>query len=114
MDSENLYVVGIKNFGECNGNFYNRRTSNDYFDSSVKMGESFVEGKDYYQQNDDQKAVYGDRYIDMITPLLNANVEMPVFSDENMYISSDCEHLTQAGARYYAKILELGWIVGDV
>ena len=47
----------------------------------------------------------------MITPLLNEAGEMPVFSDEKMYISADCEHLTQAGARYYAKVLDLAWIV---
>lgn len=111
VDPEKLYVVGIKNFGECNGNFYNRRNCDDYFASTVKMGKSFVEGKTYYQQNDDQRAAYGDHYIDMITPLLNEAGEMPVFSDEKMYISADCEHLTQAGARYYAKVLDLAWIV---
>lgn len=30
-----------------------------------------------------------------------------VFSDSNMYISQDTKHLTQGGAQYYAKILDL-------
>ena len=30
-----------------------------------------------------------------------------VFTDDGMFISQDCRHLTEAGAKYYAKILEL-------
>lgn len=113
VDTNKLYIVGIKNFGECNGNFYNRRFNSNYFDFTVKLGQSYVDGKSYYQQNEDQKTVYGDHYIDMISPLINENGEMPVFSDEKMYISADCEHLTRAGARYYARKLDLGWIVEE-
>ena len=29
-----------------------------------------------------------------------------VFSDENKFISQDCIHLTQGGARYYAQVIE--------
>lgn len=111
VDAEKLYIVGIKNFGECNGNIYNRRFETDYFSSRIKMGKSFVEGKTYYEQNDEQRECYEDHYIDMITPLLDECGEMPVFSDSKMYISADCEHLTQAGAEYYSKILDLSWIV---
>lgn len=112
VGTEKLYIVGIKNFGECNGNIYSKRFSEHYFDSSIVLGQSFVEGKTYYQQNDDQRAIYGSHYIDMITPIMNEDGSVPVFSDENMFISADCEHLTQAGASYYAKILDLSWIVG--
>lgn len=52
------------------------------------------------------KGIYGDHYIDMLSPLLDGN-EIRVFTDKNYYISQDCRHLTQQGAQYYSKILDL-------
>lgn len=109
--SEKLFVVGIKNFGECNGNIYNRRFHSDYFSSSVRLGKSFVQDITYYEQNDIQKEAWGDSYIDMIAPIIHEDGTLPVFTADHRFISSDCEHLTQAGAQYYAELLELEWIV---
>ena len=64
----------------------------------------------FEEQNELQKEFYGDKYIDMIEAIRNDDGSIPVFTDTNKYISADTEHLTQAGAQYYSRILDLSWI----
>lgn len=34
------------------------------------------------------------------------NGKVRVFSDDGKFISQDCRHLTKAGAKYYAKMID--------
>ena len=45
--------------------------------------------------------------LDMMLPVMIDDKHVKVFTDDGKFISQDCRHLTQAGAQYYAKILEL-------
>lgn len=98
---DKVFVVGNKGFGYNNGNIYNRRFQEDYLSSSITLS------KDYFEQNDRLRAEFGDRYIDLLTPVRNTDGSIRVFTDDGKFISQDCLHLTKAGAKYYSRILDL-------
>lgn len=97
----NIYGIGTKGIGETNGNVYSRRFSKSYYSSRLYIP---AKVKLVY---DEEKSFWKDKYVDLIEPLISDDMTMPVFSDENKYISQDCSHLTRAGAIYYSKILPL-------
>lgn len=105
IPSEKLYVVGTKNFGSSNGIIYSNRKKENYFEQTVKINPAYI------TCNEDAKKKYGEHYIDMITPVQMDNGTIQVFTDDNHYISQDCRHLTEKGAIYYSKILNLSFIV---
>ena len=110
-DNPNFYVVGIKNFGENNGQVYQRHNQPDYFASTIVMGETnAIPGMTFEEQNKIQKEFWGSHYIDMIECIRNDDGSIPVFTDTNKFISADTEHLTKNGAIYYSKILDLSFI----
>lgn len=106
VPNEKLYVVGNKSFGNSNGIIYINRNHEDYFEQRVVMPDDMI------LHNNALRGIYGDHYIDMITPLLDGD-ELSVFTDDGYYISQDCRHLTKQGAQYYARILDLSFIVSE-
>lgn len=96
-----VFFIGNKTFGDNNGQIYVRRRSSTYFDSTVPLPEG------YRRQNELLKARYGEHFVDMIGAVLRPDGSVSVFSDEHKFISQDCRHLTRAGARYYARLLDL-------
>lgn len=96
-----VYGIGTKSFGICNGNIYSGRFKDDYFLQTVSLDDG------YKKLNEDWKRDWGDYYIDMIEPVTTHNEKIRVFTDDNMFISQDCKHLTQGGARYYSNLLDL-------
>lgn len=104
VPSEKLYIVGNKSYGESNGIIYAKRGSDYYHNLSVKLPDELIE------QNIMEKERYGAHYIDLISPVQNADGKVRVFTDDNRYISQDCTHLTQAGAQYYARILDFSFL----
>ena len=101
-------VMGIstKNYGSCNGIIYKNRNSDDYFKQVATISPG------YKELNEEWKQQWGDDYIDLLTPSLVDENHVRVFTDDNRFISQDCRHLTQAGAQWYAKILDWGKIFG--
>lgn len=95
-------VMGIstKNYGSCNGIIYKNRHSADYFNQVAVLDPG------YKELNAEWKKQWGDDYIDFLTPFLVDEQHVRVFTDDNRFISQDCRHFTQAGAQWYAKILE--------
>lgn len=104
VPDDKMYIVGYKNFGTSNGMIYVHRGSDDYFDQSVTLSDEVLENDRVLSEQ------YGDHYIDMIKPVQNEDGSIRVFTDDQHFISQDCRHLTQYGAKYYAKILDLEWI----
>lgn len=104
VPDDKMYIVGYKNFGTSNGMIYVHRGSDDYFDQSVTLSDEVLENDKVLSEQ------YGDHYIDMIKPVQNEDGSIRVFTDDQHFISQDCRHLTQYGAKYYAKILDLQWI----
>ena len=97
---------GPKNFGKSNSRIYIHRGTPDYYDSTIKIDEGFI------YLNNKWKNEWGQDYVDMLAVVLNPDSTVRVFTDENKYISQDCEHLTEAGAKYYARQLDLASILG--
>ena len=104
--NEHVYGIGNKRYGRCNGNVYGKRNSAEYFSLRQPIGQKDLD------QYEVEKKYWGDKYIDFIAPLVDENNTMPVFSDDKRFISSDCVHLTKDGAIYYAKIFDLGKVLG--
>lgn len=101
---EKVYLVGYKNYGSHNGNIYNRRNSEDYLAASVTLAD------DFFIQNKALQERFGAAYIDMLSPVSNPDGSIRVFTEEGMFISPDCHHLTVYGAQYYARRLDLASI----
>ena len=99
--NKNVYHIGYKYFGPSNGFAYSRRFFKGYYDLSVELP------KDVIEMNESDKKECGDRLIDLIGALQNDDGRIPVFSDEKKMISHDCYHLTQSGAKYIAKRLQM-------
>lgn len=104
---DKLYVIGNKSFGNSNGIIYANRNQTWYFEQKVEMSDDMI------LHNNAWRGIFGDHYIDMISPLLDEHNRMCVFTDDNYYISQDCRHLTKQGAQYYARILDLSFLVKD-
>ena len=105
LPDEKLYIVGNKSYGNSNGIIYINRGKDWYYDQRVALDQ------DMLLQNDAWKKAYGDRYIDMISPLLDEYGQIQVFTDDGFFISQDCKHLTKQGAQYYARILDLSFLL---
>jgi peptidoglycan/LPS O-acetylase OafA/YrhL len=101
---DKLRIVGNKNYGESNGIIYAHRFFSGYYEQTVDVAQQLKE------QNRREAETWGDRYIDLLGPV-TVDGKVRVFTDDNMLISQDCRHLTQAGAQYYARILDLDAIL---
>ncbi len=104
---DKLYIVGSKSFGENNGHIYVQRNRDDYFDLTTE-----IDAK-YANNNANLRSKWGDHYIDLIAPIMINDNEVRVFSDDDKFLSQDCRHLTQYGAKYYAEILDFSFISND-
>lgn len=93
-----VYGVGPKNFGASSGIFYNYRGP-DYYGQRTKMLPGTLEHEAQLKQD------WGDRYVSLIGKIIDNAGTVPVFTPDRMFISVDCRHFTQAGARMFAGIL---------
>ena len=97
LPKDKLYVVGNKNFGKSNGIIYSQRNSNNYLNLSIELPEELIES------NKQMKEKYGDRYIDILSYVQVSDKEVRVFTENGKFISQDCRHLTENGAKYLAQ-----------
>lgn len=96
-----VWGIGTKSFGESNGIFYKNRHRPDYFQQTVKIKPYFI------RLNNEMKAEWHDKYIDLLTPALVGNDgEVAIFSPDKKFISQDTRHLTKGGAQFYAHNLD--------
>lgn len=91
-----FFIIGEKNFGECNGQVYRHRYSVEYHKQTIGMEEGYAE------KNEQLKKAYPNCFIDLIEMVRQPNGKVRVFSDDGKFISQDCRHLTKAGAKFYA------------
>lgn len=96
---EKLVIVGEKNFGECNGQIYVRRNTPKYFALRT------VADKEMVKKNSRLKSLYGDRFLDLISMVIDDKGTVPVFSLDHHYISQDCEHFSKGGAVYFGQLI---------
>ena len=101
-DSCKVMGIGTKYFGVCNGNHYVHRIDTDYHQRKANLDAR------YRDINNMWMSEYGkENYIDIIGANSTEDGRMYLFTDEGKLISQDCYHLTQAGAKWFAKRLNL-------
>ncbi len=100
FDVRKLVIVGTKNFGECNGQFYIRRYQDDYFSQRTLMEDGYLE------TNNKMKEYCGERYLDLIGLVIDENGTMPVFTPDHHYVSQDCRHFSRGGAIWFAQLID--------
>lgn len=105
FNTEKLVIVGTKNFGASNGQFYVKRNSPGYWNQRTKMEEG------YYELNAQLKALYGERYLDLIGLVVDEKGTMPVFTPDHHFVSQDCRHFSQGGAIWYSQLIEWGHLL---
>lgn len=96
---EKVWAVGTKSFGTSNGVFYNHR-GEGYFAQRTPMQ------KGVWEANERFREMWGDRFIDLIGPVADKERRVPVFTPDGKFISQDTNHLTPAGARFYAGLVD--------
>lgn len=104
IPDDKLYIVGYKNFGTSNGIIYTHRNSKDYFKQTITLDEKVLRNNQILSEE------YGEHYVDMIEVVQDEDGSVRVFTDDQHFISQDCRHLTQYGAQYSARIMDLSWI----
>jgi peptidoglycan/LPS O-acetylase OafA/YrhL len=95
-----LWIVGIKDFGISNGIFYNKLGNTECFKIRTKLKKGIL------QINDVQATQWSNRYINLISLIIDDNKTVPVFTSSCKFISQDTEHLTKSGAMYFSELLE--------
>lgn len=101
IDTNKIWIIGGKNFGNSNGIHYNRKNKlencNEYR-TLIK--------KEVLELNYRLKDKWGDRYIDLIGLIVNSEGKILVFTPDCKFISQDTLHLTKFGASFFANLLE--------
>ena len=101
IDTTKVWNIGTKNFGANNGLFYNNKGDIGYCDQRTSMNEKFV------LKNDSLKHQWGSKFINLIELIIDKDGRVPVFTPDCKFISQDCKHLTQAGAVYFAELIDV-------
>lgn len=102
---EKLYVIGHKTFGISNGFVYRQRYSDTYFECTQPADQEIL------AFNREMAEKYGDRFIDILSYAMVDDTHVRVFSDDHRYLSQDCRHLTRGGAQFFAKAIDLSFVV---
>jgi len=95
-----VWGLGPKSYGTCNGLVYKNRHKPDYYDQSVRINPNFL------VLNDRLKAEWKDKYVDLLGLSVKKDGTVPVFSANHKLLSQDCRHLTRGGARHYAALID--------
>lgn len=96
-----VYGIGTKWFGATNGQVYFNRFKSDYYNYCIELDSG------YRKLNTKWEEAWGSNYINLIEAVEQSDGSIRVFTDDNKYISQDCEHLTRSGAEYYAQLIDL-------
>ncbi len=102
---DQMMFLGTKIFASANHIGYHYFKSKDFSQSqrynyTTKIKESFV------PLNQKLKDEWGERYLDVMSPLLTGENHIKIYAPDGKMITSDGIHLTPAGACYYAKIFD--------
>lgn len=107
LDSKKVYGIGTKTFGDSNGVVYKNRNSSTYFDQVI------TPRKEYVELNRQWAESWGDHYINLMEMSMDGNGQVKIFTPDSMFMSQDCRHLTQAGAKYMASLINFDKIFAN-
>jgi len=98
--TERIVIVGEKNFGKTNGVFYMHRNSPSYYAQRTKVDMSYLE------KNKKFSSLYGKRYLDLFSLVIDEKGTVPVFTPDKRFISQDCKHFCKGGALYFSQLID--------
>ena len=107
MVPERLWIIGNKKYGTSNGIIYSHKNSSTYYDQTAEVEQWMID------MNQEYRSAYGNHFIDLMEPLMHSDNRVSVFTDDCKFISQDCSHLTQAGAQYYARLIDFSEIFSE-
>jgi len=102
VDPKKVHHIGVKSYGRSNGFVYAKRFRVDYFSQRVRPLPEVVKRNRMLAER------YGDHYIDFLSCIMDKQGTLPAFTPDRKFLSQDCRHLTQSGAKFYATILDIG------
>lgn len=106
--NKKFWRVGHKRFSYCMGPVYNHVFKNDdYFEQRI------IEPNETKVINAEESKLYQPHYIDMMGHLRDKNGKIKVFTPDKKFISNDGMHLTQAGAKYFATLIDVKEILAQ-
>jgi hypothetical protein len=108
IDTNKVWNVGTKNFGSNNGIFYNQPRNENYCQQRTHMRPGVLE------RNQMLKTEWGKRYVDLIGLVVDKDNKVPVFTPDCKFISQDCSHLTEAGAKLFASLVDFDKVFGTL
>ena len=97
---KDVVVVGEKYFGETMSQVYSRRYCDDYFDTELHIPEELI------QKNSSLEGTYKERFLNLLSFSSKDGIVCRVFTDDHKFMSCDCTHLTQAGAKFFADLID--------
>ena len=93
------FRIGHKGFGKCNGNVYSRLLFGVAgYDQTFQYDDSL---------NEEERKMFGNHFIDVMATIKLPNGRYPYFTPSHRFFSHDGIHLTQAGAKRFAKLLDI-------
>lgn len=101
ISDKNYYRVGVKSFGLCMGPIYNRPRGENYYKQTVTASPQAL------MLNNEEKRLFGNRYIDIMASLANSDGSIPAFTPNHKFISHDGLHLTRASAQFVASRIDV-------
>ena len=99
--SDNVWGIGTKHFGVCNGNIYRNRFSPDYHNQKAELYYRYRDINNQWAQE------WGNRYINMIEACYDEAEGVTLFTEDGKLLSQDCYHLTPAGAKWFSKRINI-------
>lgn len=101
INKNKLVIVGTKNFGKSNGIHHRRNQTSklNYTHYYTKVSDDII------LQNAEMSELWEEKYINLMSRLLNKSNEILVFTPDGKFISQDTAHLTKAGAMFFAETL---------
>lgn len=100
IDLEKVLCFGTKDYGYSNGIHYNKISNiNDFSSYYANMRDNTFDLELKLQKD------WGEKYVSLISPVINKTRQIRIFTDDGLFISQDTIHLTKAGAKFYANLL---------
>lgn len=99
MMKKQFYRIGDKSYGRGIGVVYNHRRDNVYYQQTILYQE--------LQTDEEECLEFQGMYINMMDSIRNADGSICVFTPDKKLISHDGLHLTRAGAKRYAELINV-------
>lgn len=103
MLRKKFWRVGNKTFNGCNNDEYNSdRNDSNYYEQTYRISSNWIK-----DNIDKEQQMFGNQYINIMASIMFKDGTYPVFTPDHKFFSHDGIHLTKAGARRFAQVLNI-------